>query len=88
MKTGVSILVSVVAGFAVGAGAVQALHAQAKPPAFVVGEIDIRNVDLLDKEYVQTGKIGGIGLSEVKAATIHEAAKITKIAAVEVELSL
>ena len=43
---------------------------------------------VLDKEYVQTGKIGGIGLSEVKASTIHEAAKITKIAAVEVELSL
>ncbi|PVH94903.1 Aldo/keto reductase [Periconia macrospinosa] len=43
---------------------------------------------VLDKEYVQTGKIGGIGLSEVKASTIHEAAKLIKIAAVEVELSL
>jgi pyridoxine 4-dehydrogenase len=42
----------------------------------------------LDKEYVQTGKIGGISLSEVKASTIHEAAKITKIVACEVELSL
>ncbi len=52
MKTGVSILISVAAGFAVGAAAVQALHAQGKPPAFVVGEIDIRNVELLDKEYV------------------------------------
>ena len=43
---------------------------------------------ILNKEYVETGKIGGISLSEVSAATIHEAVKITKVAAVEVELSL
>ena len=43
---------------------------------------------LIDKEYVQTGKIGGIALSEVRAETIHEAVKYTKILAVEVELSL
>ncbi|KAH8878786.1 pyridoxal reductase [Thozetella sp. PMI_491] len=42
----------------------------------------------IDREYIQTGKIGGISLSEVSAATINEAAAITKIAAVEVELSL
>ena len=44
--------------------------------------------DLINKEYVQTGKIGGIALSEVRAETIHEAVKHTKIVAVEVELSL
>ncbi len=44
--------------------------------------------DLIDKEYVQTGKIGGISLSEVRAETIHEAVKYTKVLAVEVELSL
>ncbi|MBE3040983.1 aldo/keto reductase [Candidatus Bathyarchaeota archaeon] len=43
---------------------------------------------ILNKEYVDTGKIGGISLSEVSAATIHEAVKITKVVAVEVELSL
>ncbi|KAG7101608.1 Pyridoxal reductase like protein [Verticillium longisporum] len=43
---------------------------------------------VLDKEYVQTGKIGGISLSEVSATTIQEAVKITKIVGVEVELSL
>lgn len=42
----------------------------------------------MNKEYVQTGKIGGISLSEVRAETIHEAVKHTKIGAVEVELSL
>ena len=37
---------------------------------------------------VTEGKIGGVALSEVSAQTIREAAKITKIVAVEVELSL
>jgi hypothetical protein len=40
------------------------------------------------KEYVKAGKIGGIGLSEVSAATIEKAAKVTRIAGVEIELSL
>ena len=43
---------------------------------------------ILDEEYVKTGKIGGIGLSEVGAATIQKAAKVAKIVAVEVEVSL
>ncbi|KAL4746290.1 hypothetical protein BDW72DRAFT_38338 [Aspergillus terricola var. indicus] len=43
---------------------------------------------VIDKEYVQTGKIGGIALSEVRAETIHEAVKYTKIVAVEAELSM
>lgn len=37
---------------------------------------------------VSEGKIGGIGLSEVSAATIRRAAKVAEIAAVEIELSL
>lgn len=40
------------------------------------------------EEYVTAGKIGGIALSEVGAATIQKAIKITKIVAIEVELSL
>ncbi|KAI6351818.1 hypothetical protein MCOR25_009728 [Pyricularia grisea] len=40
------------------------------------------------EEHVKKGDIGGISLSEVSAATIHEAVKITKIDSVEVELSL
>lgn len=39
-------------------------------------------------DLVKEGKIGGVALSEVNAKTIREAAKITKIVAVEVELSL
>ncbi|KAJ5156768.1 hypothetical protein N7492_009571 [Penicillium capsulatum] len=44
--------------------------------------------EVMEKEYVQTGKIGGISLSEVRAETIHEAVKYTKVLAVEAELSL
>ncbi|KAK0624698.1 aldo/keto reductase [Bombardia bombarda] len=40
------------------------------------------------QEYIDKGLLGGISLSEVRAETIHEAAKITKIVAVEVELSM
>jgi len=43
---------------------------------------------VMEDEYVKTGKIGGIALSEVSAATIERAAKVTKIVAVEIELSL
>lgn len=39
-------------------------------------------------ELVAEGKIGGIGLSEVSAATIRRANAAHKIAAVEIELSL
>ena len=43
---------------------------------------------VIEKEYVEKGKVGAISLSEVSAATIHEAVKVAKVAAVEVELSL
>ncbi|KAI1466498.1 putative aldo/keto reductase [Daldinia caldariorum] len=44
--------------------------------------------DVVNKEFIQTGKIGGVSLSEVRAETIHEAVKHVKVHAVEVELSL
>lgn len=40
------------------------------------------------EEYVKAGKLGGISLSEVGAATVRKAAAITNIVAVEIELSL
>ena len=43
---------------------------------------------VIQKEYIDTGKLGAIALSEVSAQTIHEAAKIAKIGTVEVELSM
>lgn len=43
---------------------------------------------VIQKEYIDTGKLGGISLSECRAETIHEAVKYAKIQAVEVELSI
>jgi len=39
-------------GAAIGAAAVQGLHAQAKAPVYTVTEIDVHNVDAYMKEYV------------------------------------
>ena len=51
--------------------------------------VDFFNVTLKELEKcVAEGLIGGIGLSEVSAATIKKSAATTKIDAVEVELSL
>lgn len=40
------------------------------------------------KTLAEEGKIGAVALSEVNANTIREAAKLVKISAVEVELSI
>ena len=40
------------------------------------------------KEYIDTGKLGGISMSEAGVETINEAAKYAKIAAIELELSI
>ena len=52
MKTCFTVALSVVAGVAVGAAAVQVLHAQAKPPVYVVGEIDVMDAEPYAKGYV------------------------------------
>lgn len=43
---------------------------------------------VIQKEYIDTGKIGAIALSECGVDTINEAAAVTKIAAAEIELSM
>jgi len=57
-------------------------------PARVDKNVPIETTLKALEEYVKAGKIGGISLSEVSAATIQRAVKVTKIVAVEVELSL
>ena len=51
MKTCFTMAQSIFAGIAIGAVAVEGLHAQAKPPAYVIGEIDVTNQDGYAKEY-------------------------------------
>jgi uncharacterized protein (DUF1330 family) len=43
--------IGMIAGAALGAGAITALHAQAKPPVYSVTEIDVTNIDAYTKEY-------------------------------------
>ena len=52
MRTRYTVALSVLAGAALGAAAIQGLHAQAKPRAFVVAEVDVTNQDGFTKEYV------------------------------------
>ena len=52
MKTYATVALATLAGFGLGALAVQELHAQAKPPAYVISEIDVSNQDAYGKEYV------------------------------------
>jgi uncharacterized protein (DUF1330 family) len=52
MKTLFAATISLLAGIAIGASAVQSLHAQAKPPAYVVTDADVTNPDAYLKEYL------------------------------------
>jgi uncharacterized protein (DUF1330 family) len=51
MKTHYTVTWAMLAGFGLGAVAVQALHAQAKPPVYQVVEIDVLNQDAYLKDY-------------------------------------
>jgi pyridoxine 4-dehydrogenase len=57
-------------------------------PARKDPKVDIETTLATLKEHLEAGRIGGISLSEVSAATIRRAVKVTKIQSVEVELSL
>jgi uncharacterized protein (DUF1330 family) len=51
MKTKYQLAIALLAGAVVGGAAIQELHAQAKPPAFVVAEIDVTNQEGFAKEF-------------------------------------
>ena len=52
MKTQYIVALSVAAGVAIGAAAIQTLHAQAKPAGYVVVEIDVSDPDAYAKEFL------------------------------------
>jgi uncharacterized protein (DUF1330 family) len=52
MKTCYTVGPSMLVGIGIGATVAQTVHAQAKPPVYVVTEIDVTNVDAYTKEYV------------------------------------
>jgi hypothetical protein len=45
MKTNCKVAVALVAGAAIGGAAIQGLHAQAKPPIYVVQDITVSNLE-------------------------------------------
>lgn len=51
MRTYLTVGLSMVAGAVLGAGAIQGLHAQAKPVGYVVAEIDVKDHDGFLKEF-------------------------------------
>jgi uncharacterized protein (DUF1330 family) len=84
MKTRYSVLLAMAVGFGLGAVAVQGLHAQAKPPVYYIGEIDVTNADAYAKEY-QAGAgalikaAGGRYLAAGKATPIEGAAPKSRV---------
>src|ERR1700689_4837104 len=52
MKTKYTLAMATIGGFALGAIAVQALHAQAKPMAYGVAEVTVNNQDGYGKEFL------------------------------------
>ena len=56
MNTKCKISLAVVAGAALGAAAMHGLHAQAKPPAYVIGEIDVADQDGYAREYLSRSR--------------------------------
>ena len=51
MNTKFKLTLAMLAGVAIGAAAVTGLHAQAKPPLYLVSEIDVTNPEAYGKEY-------------------------------------
>jgi uncharacterized protein (DUF1330 family) len=52
MKTHYTVALAMLAGFGLGAVAVQGLHAQSKPPVYQITEIDAANPAAYVKDYV------------------------------------
>ncbi len=81
MKTQYTVALSMLAGVAVGAFAIQGLNAQTKSPVFLVTEIDVTNPEGYGKEFAPKAQasikaaggrliaIGGAGGAGAKAVT-------------------
>jgi len=56
MKSSYAAALALLTGAALGAAAVQGLHAQAKPPAYAIAEIDVSNMEGYRTEYLPVGE--------------------------------
>ena len=55
MKSTYKIAAAVVGSFVLGVGTANVLHAQAKPPAYLFAEIDVKDQDAHTKDYLPKG---------------------------------
>jgi len=84
VKTKYTVALSMLAGVAVGAVAIQGLHAQGKPPVYLITEIDVTNPEAYGKEFapkaqasikaaggrqIAIGGAGGAGAKDIKAVS-------------------
>ena len=81
MKTQYTIALTLITGVVIGAVAVERLHAQAKPPVYVVTEINVTDPDNYGKEFAPKAQasikaaggrqiaIGGVGGMNAKPVT-------------------
>lgn len=56
MKNALKITIALAGGLSVGGGAVQLLHAQSKPPAFVIAEVAVRDQEGFDNNFLKATK--------------------------------
>jgi len=89
MKTRYTVTLAMLAGFGLGAVAMQGLHAQAKPPIYYVAEVDVTNLDAYTKEYAPIAQAtikaaGGRLLAAGQNVTSFEGAPPTKRVAIQV----
>ena len=85
MRTQYAVALAVIAGFGLGAVSIHTLHAQAKPPVFVVAEINVSNPEAYAKEYVPKAqalikKHGGKFLAASNNVVAFEGAPAKRIA--------
>ena len=81
MKSNYKLALTLLAGAAVGAAAIHGLHAQAKPPVYLITEIDVTNPEAYGKEFAPLAQatikaagakfliIGGTGGAGAKPVT-------------------
>jgi uncharacterized protein (DUF1330 family) len=84
-----AVALGLMVGFGLGAVAVQGLHAQAKPPVYLIAEIDVKNLDAYTKEYAPKAQAlikasGGRLLAAGQNVTSLEGAPPKKRVAVQV----
>ena len=76
MKTNFKVSIAMAAGAAIGGVAIQGLHAQAKPPVYLVQEITVSDLDAYVKDFVP--KARALGDASSRGLTIGSG-KVTSI---------